>query len=155
MFGVFWLGFLAWAYILSVKTPTYVLAWTRQPKRILVCVSSFAFWVLNTLEQDIVFDWCTGRRCRDRHHPITLYLVYQLVHCFKYHMVQVIIEHYTYLLHYQYTSAWCLVNIDRCTGRPGGVSGYLRAWYRSVSWVRAPPSAYSYINSLGLFLVDK
>ena len=31
------------------------------------------------------------------------------------------------------------------TGRPGGVSGcYRRAWYRSVSWVRAPPSAYSY-----------
>ena len=30
------------------------------------------------------------------------------------------------------------------TGRPGGVSGYPRAWYRSVSGVRAPPSAYSY-----------
>ena len=29
-------------------------------------------------------------------------------------------------------------------GRPGGVSGYPRAWYRSVSWVRIPPSAYSY-----------
>ena len=30
-------------------------------------------------------------------------------------------------------------------GRSGGVSGYYpRAWYRSVSWVRAPPSAYSY-----------
>ena len=27
---------------------------------------------------------------------------------------------------------------------PGGVSGYPRAWYGSVSWVRAPPSAYSY-----------
>ena len=27
------------------------------------------------------------------------------------------------------------------TGRPGGVSGYPRAWYRSVLWVRAPPSA--------------
>ena len=26
-------------------------------------------------------------------------------------------------------------------GRPGGVSGYPRAWYRSVSWVRAPPRA--------------
>ena len=31
-----------------------------------------------------------------------------------------------------------------CTGRPGGVSGYLRAWYRSVSCVRVPPSAYVY-----------
>ena len=30
------------------------------------------------------------------------------------------------------------------TGRPGGVLGYPRAWYRSVSCVRAPPSAYSY-----------
>ena len=40
------------------------------------------------------------------------------------------------------------------TGRPGGVSGYPRAWYRSVSRVRAPPSAYS-INSLGLSLVHK
>ena len=30
------------------------------------------------------------------------------------------------------------------TGRPGGVSGYPPAWYRSVSRVRAPPSAYSY-----------
>ena len=29
-------------------------------------------------------------------------------------------------------------------GCPGGVSGYPRAWYRSVSWVRVPPSAYSY-----------
>ena len=29
-------------------------------------------------------------------------------------------------------------------GRPGGVSGYPRSWYRSVSWVRAPPSAYKY-----------
>ena len=27
--------------------------------------------------------------------------------------------------------------------RPGGVSGYPRAWYRSVSRVRIPPSAYS------------
>ena len=27
-------------------------------------------------------------------------------------------------------------------GRPGGVSSYPRAWYRSVSRVRAPPSAY-------------
>ena len=32
----------------------------------------------------------------------------------------------------------------RIAGRPGGVSGYPRAWYRSVSRVRAPPSAYSY-----------
>ena len=30
------------------------------------------------------------------------------------------------------------------TGRPGGVPGYPRAWDRLVSWVRAPPSAYSY-----------
>ena len=29
-------------------------------------------------------------------------------------------------------------------GRPGGVSGYPRARYRSVSGVRAPLSAYSY-----------
>ena len=29
-------------------------------------------------------------------------------------------------------------------GRPGGVSGCPRAWYRSVSWVRISPSAYSY-----------
>ena len=29
-------------------------------------------------------------------------------------------------------------------GRPGGVSSYPRAWYRSVSWVRVPSSAYSY-----------
>ena len=29
--------------------------------------------------------------------------------------------------------------------RPGGDSGHPRGWYyRSVSWVRAPPSAYSY-----------
>ena len=40
-------------------------------------------------------------------------------------------------------------------GRPGGVSGYARAWYyRSVSRVRAPPSAYSY-QFLGFFLVHK
>ena len=31
------------------------------------------------------------------------------------------------------------------SGRLGGVSGYPRPWYRSVSWVRIPPSAYSYI----------
>ena len=30
------------------------------------------------------------------------------------------------------------------TGRPGGVSGYPRAWYRSVSCVRVSPSAYPY-----------
>ena len=29
-------------------------------------------------------------------------------------------------------------------GCPGGVSCYPRVWYRSVSRVRAPPSAYSY-----------
>ena len=29
-------------------------------------------------------------------------------------------------------------------GRPGGVSGYPRAWYRSVSRVRVSPSAYSF-----------
>ena len=35
--------------------------------------------------------------------------------------------------------------IDYIDGRPGVVSGYHpRAWYRSVSWVRAPPSSYSY-----------
>ena len=32
---------------------------------------------------------------------------------------------------------------DVLTSRPGGVSGYPQAWYRSVSRVRAPPSAYS------------
>ena len=38
---------------------------------------------------------------------------------------------------------------------PGGVSGYARAWYfRSVSGVRAPPSAYSY-KLLELFVVHK
>ena len=35
---------------------------------------------------------------------------------------------------------WYLVR-GCVTGRPGGVSGYPRAWYRSVSWVQAPPSA--------------
>ena len=35
-------------------------------------------------------------------------------------------------------------------GRPGGESGYPRAWYMSVSWVRIPPSAYSY-KFLGTF----
>ena len=34
---------------------------------------------------------------------------------------------------------------DLVYGRPGGVSGYPRAWCRSVSCVRIPPSAYSYI----------
>ena len=29
------------------------------------------------------------------------------------------------------------------TGRPGGVSGYPRPWYRSVSQARLPTSAYS------------
>ena len=29
-------------------------------------------------------------------------------------------------------------------GRPVSVSGYPPAWYRSVSWVRIPPSAYPY-----------
>ena len=33
----------------------------------------------------------------------------------------------------------------RIPGRPGGVSGYPQAWYRSVSEVRPPPCAYSYI----------
>ena len=32
----------------------------------------------------------------------------------------------------------------RVGGRPGGVSGFPRSWCRSVSWVRIPPSAYSY-----------
>ena len=36
-------------------------------------------------------------------------------------------------------------------GRPGGVSGYPRAWYRSVSRIRAPPSAYSYKFVFGTF----
>ena len=37
------------------------------------------------------------------------------------------------------------VSLDRSvSGRRGGVSGCPRAWYRSVSWVRVPPSAYSY-----------
>ena len=31
----------------------------------------------------------------------------------------------------------------QAAGRPGGVSGYPRAWYRSVSCVRALPSTYS------------
>ena len=30
------------------------------------------------------------------------------------------------------------------TGRPGGVAGCPRACYVSISWVRVPPSAYSY-----------
>ena len=30
------------------------------------------------------------------------------------------------------------------SGRPGGVSGYARAWYMSISCVRIPPSAYSH-----------
>ena len=34
--------------------------------------------------------------------------------------------------------------------RPGGVSGYPGAWYRSVSRVRIPPSAYAY-NCIGIF----
>ena len=34
--------------------------------------------------------------------------------------------------------------MSKNTGRPGGVSGYPRAWYRSVSLVRIPPGAYSY-----------
>ena len=39
-------------------------------------------------------------------------------------------------------------------GRPGGVAGYPRACYRSISWVRVPPSAYSY-KFVGTFLVHK
>ena len=38
-------------------------------------------------------------------------------------------------------SPLCIIGI---AGRPGGVSGYPRAWYRSVSWVRIPPNAYLY-----------
>ena len=30
------------------------------------------------------------------------------------------------------------------SGRPGGVVCYPRACYRSISWVRVPPNAYSY-----------
>ena len=44
------------------------------------------------------------------------------------------------------TSLWLIVD----HGRPGGVSGYPRAWYRSVSRVRIPPSAYSY-KFVGIF----
>ena len=41
-------------------------------------------------------------------------------------------------------------------GRPGGVSGYPRAWYTSVSRVRAPPSAYSYkfVGTLSCAQID-
>ena len=39
-------------------------------------------------------------------------------------------------------------------GRPGDVSGYPRAWYRSVSWVRIPPSACSY-TFVGTFSAHK
>ena len=40
-------------------------------------------------------------------------------------------------------------------GRPGGVSGYPRAWYyRSVSRVRVPPSAYSY-KFIGTFSCEQ
>ena len=40
----------------------------------------------------------------------------------------------------------------KAAGRPGGVSGYPRAWYRSVSRVRAPPSAnwYKFVGGLSL-----
>ena len=37
-----------------------------------------------------------------------------------------------------------LVIAKAYAGRPGGISGYPRAWYRSVSWGWAPPSTYSY-----------
>ena len=56
--------------------------------------------------------------------------------------------------------AWCITSRLRPIGcdrslqhqreigtrgfRPGGVSGYPQAWYRSVSCVRAPPSACSH-----------
>ena len=33
---------------------------------------------------------------------------------------------------------------DKVTGRPGGVAGYPRACYKSISWIRVPPSAYWY-----------
>ena len=39
-------------------------------------------------------------------------------------------------------------------GRPGGVSGYPLAWYRSVSSNQVAPNAYSY-KFVGLFLVHK
>ena len=42
----------------------------------------------------------------------------------------------------------CWIRHARCRNalavRPGGVSGYPRAWCNHVSWVRIPPSAYSY-----------
>ena len=40
------------------------------------------------------------------------------------------------------------------TGRPGGVAGCPRACYVSISWVRVPPSAYSY-KFVGTFFVQK
>ena len=43
---------------------------------------------------------------------------------------------------------------QRKAGRPGGISGYRRAWYRSVAWVRIPPSAHSY-KFVGTFLALK
>ena len=43
------------------------------------------------------------------------------------------------------TTYKCYQAIEMPTGRPGGVAGYPRAcYYRSISWVRVPPSAYSY-----------
>ena len=40
------------------------------------------------------------------------------------------------------------------TGRPGGVSGYPRAWYGQFRELE-PRRVHTRINSLGLFLVDK
>ena len=39
------------------------------------------------------------------------------------------------------TGTWYLIGF---IGRPRGVAGYPRACYRSISWVRVSPSAYSY-----------
>ena len=44
--------------------------------------------------------------------------------------------------HNTWISSW--YGIVNKTGPPGGVSGHPQAWYRSVSWVRAPPSVYLY-----------
>ena len=49
-----------------------------------------------------------------------------------------------------------IIIYDGAVVRPGGVSGYPRAWRRSVSWVRIPPSAYSYkfVGTLSCAQID-
>ena len=55
----------------------------------------------------------------------------------------------TYILHVvSITTSYTM------SGRPGGVSGCPRAWYRSVSRLQAP-RVHTRINSWGLFLVHK